>query len=420
MCKNGKSVYCILGGSRENGSNSGSRCSNWNNPAWNSNWNNGVRAVCDDPQHHIMPATARMMDLSFDGQHAFTGFGKHTTRCGERRVGKPKAAPPLRKKIMGKRYKNLFAEIVKPDNLWLAYHKASLGKRKSTGYLLFRADEAANIARLAAALESGEYAPGKPRSFWVTEPKPRLITALPFVDRIIQHALCNIIEPIFDRAFLPQSYACRPGKGTHRAAIAVQAMLRKIPDAWILKTDFSKFFASIDREILHSEIRRKITCPRTLALLSLFIPPDGRGIPIGNLTSQVTANIYGHALDRWLVHKIGITRFIRYMDDVVVVGYNRESMRLLKILMASFVESAMRLRFSRWSVQPAKRGVNFCGYRIWQTHKLLRRRSVIAAKRKIKILQKDPPALSRFLAAWKGHAAWANSHNLLTRMGVTS
>ena len=151
---------------------------------------------------------------------------------------------------MGKRHKNIFADVVNRDNLWRAYQKAARGKRDTIGYLQFRQNEAANIARLEEALQSGEYRPGEPRRFLVYEPKPRQISALPFVDRIAQHALCNVIEPIFDRVFLPQSYACRVDKGTHRAAIAVQSMLRKTPDAWVLKTDFSKYFASIDRAVL--------------------------------------------------------------------------------------------------------------------------------------------------------------------------
>jgi hypothetical protein len=323
---------------------------------------------------------------------------------------------------MGKHYKNLFAEVTSHDNLWRAYHKASLGKRRTSGYLQFRQNEAANLARLAELMQSGEYVPGEPRRFVVYEPKPRQISALPFVDRVVQHALCNVIEPIFDRVFVPQSYACRRGKGTHRAAIAVQAMLRKTPNAWVLKTDFAKYFSNIDREILHREFRRKLSCQRTLSLVETFIPAEGKGLPIGNLTSQLAANIYGHILDRWLIHHVGITDFVRYMDDVVIVGYSVEAMRLLQVLMEGFVRATMRLSFSRWSVQPASRGVNFCGYRIWPTHKLLRRRSVVTAKRKINHFREigDEQALARFIASWRGHARWANSFNLLNRLGVAS
>lgn len=421
MCKSGRSVIKPFGGNRNNAANSGSRCSNWNNVAWNSNWNIGLRAACDDQQHPRLGCYGvRGGPSKIGGQHTAAGFGKHTTRFGERRVGHcPKAAPTI---SMGKRHKNIFAEVVSRDNLWRAYQKSARGKRDTIGYLQFRQNEAANIARLEEALQSGEYRPGEPRRFMVYEPKPRQISALPFVDRIAQHALCNVIEPIFDRVFLPQSYACRTDKGTHRAAIEVQAMLRKTPDAWVLKTDFSKYFASIDRAVLHREIRRKISCRRTLDLLETFIPTEGRGLPIGNLTSQLAANIYGHVLDRWLVHQVGISTFARYMDDVVVIGHSAEAMHLLHVLMESFAASAMGLRFSHWSVQPASMGANFCGYRIWPSHKLLRRRSVAAAKRKIARYRRtgDDRALGHFVASWRGHAQWANTRNLLNRLGVAA
>lgn len=327
---------------------------------------------------------------------------------------------------MGQKHKNLFGKIIDPDNLWSAYRKASLGKRQTLGYLMFRQSEAANLHYLQKALADGSYRPGEPRTFLVYEPKPREISALPFLDRVAQHALCNVIEPIFDKVFLPQSHACRIGRGTHRAAIEVQAMLRRViktgGSPWVLKTDFSKYFSNINRATLHTEYRRKLSCPRTLALLTCFIPATGVGLPIGNLTSQLSANLYGHVFDRWLVHQVGITQFARYMDDVVVVGHSREAMSLLQLQAQSFCQSELDLKFSRWSVQPWERGINFCGYRIWPTHKLLRRASVTRAKTKLRGFDAagDAEAKKRFLAAWTGHARWANSYNLLKHLGVTA
>ncbi len=326
---------------------------------------------------------------------------------------------------MGKKHKHLFERVVAPDNLWSAYRKAARGKRGTLGYLLFRQSDAANLTYLAGAISDGSYQPGEPRKFMVFEPKPREISALPFVDRVAQHALCNVIEPIFDQVFMPQSCACRRGRGTHMAAIKVQALLRQVirdgGSPWVLKTDFSKYFASVDLEVLNREFRRKISCKRTLALIEIFVPPTGRGLPIGNLTSQLAANLYGHAFDRWLAHQVGISGFVRYMDDVVVVGRSREAMALLQVMAEQFARSALGLRFSHWSVQPWHRGVNFCGYRIWPTHKLLRRSSVTRAKYKLAELAKSGDWLARnqFLAAWRGHAQWADSRNLMISLGVT-
>lgn len=325
---------------------------------------------------------------------------------------------------MGKKYKNLFPQIVHRDNLYRAYHKAAKGKRNTVSHLMFRENLAANLASLGQSLRTGQYRPGEPNMFWVYEPKPRQITAMPFVDRVAQHALCNVIEPIFDKVFLPQSHACRTGKGTHSAAREVQAELRRLHakgiSPWVLKTDYSRYFYSVRLDVLNAEFRRKLSCPPTIMLLESMIPPTGIGLPIGNLTSQLAANVYGHIVDRWLSHQVGVSRFYRYMDDIVVIGHSRQALDLLRMGMGWFSEARMGLKFSKWSVQPAARGVNFVGYRIWHSHKLLRHDSVLRAKRKINRYRKhnELDRLAEFLPSWKGHAQWADSNNLLKNLGV--
>lgn len=325
---------------------------------------------------------------------------------------------------MGKKHKNLFPRIVARDNLYSAYHKAAKDKRGSVGHLYFREYLATNISTLQRSIASGNYRPGEPHRFFVYEPKKRLIAALPFYDRVAQHALCNVINPIFDQVFLPQSYACREAKGTHAAARDVQAELRRMHKAgatpWVLKTDYAAYFASIKRDVLHREFRRKISCPPTLKLIESMIPATGRGISIGELLSQTSANLYGHIMDRWLLHQVGIKRFFRYMDDIVVLAHSRQALDLLRMGMQWFSQARMGMEFSKWSIQPAIRGINFVGYRIWRTHKLLRTDSVVRAKRKIKRYTKngEHDRLDKFLAAWRGHAQHADSHNLLTHLGV--
>lgn len=209
------------------------------------------------------------------------------------------------------------------------------------------------------------------------------------------------------------------------AAAAVQAELRRMQNkgakTWVLKTDFSKYFYSVKRDVLHAEYRRKLSCKPTLNLLGKIVPASGVGLPIGNLTSQLSANIYGHIIDRWLAHKVGITRFFRYMDDIVVLGHSREALDLLRLGMQWFAEVRMGLKFSKWSIQPAARGINFVGYRIWPGHKLLRKDSVLRARRKINRYTRLglTGQLDRFLASWSGHARWADSHNLMKSLGVT-
>lgn len=281
----------------------------------------------------------------------------------------------------------------------------------------------ANTMLIAEQIISGEYMPGRPKEFVIFEPKKRTISALPFRDRVVQHAINNIIEPIFEQTFYAQSYGCRKGKGTHSGAIKCQSLQRKLSkgsDLWILKTDFAGYFYNIDRVVLHKRIRAKISCKETLRLIELFICKDGVGIPIGNLTSQLFANVYGTIADEWLLHTAKKKNFIRYMDDIVIFGESKREMLQLKEPFEKFCFENMRLRLSHWSVTNVSQGVNFLGYRIWPTHKLMRKQSVSTAKRKIKRYRKngETEKLNRFLASWRGHAKWADSKNLIKSLEI--
>ena len=319
---------------------------------------------------------------------------------------------------MGKKYRNLISQIIAPENMRSAIRKTADGRRFSHGTLRFKEFSEVNLSRLTFEMHTGEYRPGEPRQFWVYEPKPRLITAMPFRDRVAQHALCNIIGPIFDRTLLPRTFACRKGKGAHRAVVLLQSDLRRLSrqgPVSFLKTDFSRFFPSIDMARLHEMIRAKISCGATLRLISSMVRDEGIGLPIGSLTSQLFANVYAGALDRHLQQSLGEKYWYRYMDDLVVLGHNQAHLRALKDEVERFSMRQLGLRFSRWSVAPASRGINFLGYRIWCGHKLLRKQSVVSAKRKIAryTAAGNSEALDKFLASWGGHVGWADCSNLL-------
>ncbi len=315
---------------------------------------------------------------------------------------------------MGKRNRNLFEQIVDWDNLLDAYKKTSDGKKQSFGYLDFKEFDLANLREIQQELIDGTYVRGPYREFIIREPKPRLISALDFRDRLVQHALCNIITPIFERTFLPYNFACRVGLGTHAGITHIQSLLRSTKATHFLKTDFSKYFPSVDRVILRKMVAKKIHCQRTLDLIDCILEPAGKGIPIGSLTSQLFANVYGNALDHFIHHELKQKHWARYMDDVIILGSDPLALHEIFDKIKTFSLKVLRMGISKWQVSPIGRGVNFLGFRIWPTHKLIRKDSATRAKRKIAHLTKHNRSLDlqRFIAAWRGHAQWADTHNL--------
>ncbi len=423
----------IFGGSWINGSNAGSRYANLDNWAENSNENIGCRAASDTPypaRRRSRPRRPLSTGALAPGWSARpSGFGEHTPRSGTAGSSGAGAVETRdrhsMRTAMARKYRNLIGPITADANMREALRLTARGKRLTPGYLEFKEYSALNLHLLADAMRDGSYQPGEPREFRIYDPKERLISALPFADRVAQQAVAAIIGPIFDATLLPRSFACRTGKGTHAAAIALQADMRRLDrdgPLYALKTDFSRYFYSVERGALWRLIEAKISCRATLGLLEAMLPRSGIGLPIGNLTSQIFANIYAGVVDRHLQQDLGERCWYRYMDDIVVLGRCPEHLRAVKASIEALSRQQLGLRFSKWSIQPVHRGVNFVGYRIWPTHKLLPRDSVTRARRKIKAYRAagDFQRLERFLAAWTGHARWADSRNLLHNLGVTS
>jgi RNA-directed DNA polymerase len=461
----------IFGGSWINGSNAGSRYANLDYWPENSDDNLGARGRSDGG-HSIGAASRTSLDdavpqmLPISGKpgigvarrgsrsrrpYTLAGicrrgpwsarrscFGEHTSRSGiagrsgQRRdhdrdpdLSRPAAGSSFGI-AMTKRYRNLIGHIAAPETMRQAYRLTSLGKRLTAGFLDFKEYDALNLDTLAREMTDGSYVAGATHEFFILDPKRRLISALPFRDRVAQQALCLVIGPIFDRALLPRAYACRKGKGTHAGVVALQSDLRRLRSrgpVYVLKTDFSRYFASIERTTLWRLIEAKISCRATLRLIEAMLPRTGIGLPIGSLTSQIFANLYtGATLDRHLQQTLRESHWYRYMDDLVVLGASSAHLRRVKESIEVFSREQLGLRFSKWSIQPASRGINFLGYRIWSTHKLLRRDSVSRARRKIAAFRAagDADRLRQFLGAWLGHARWADSANLIRSLGVGS
>lgn len=319
---------------------------------------------------------------------------------------------------MPKRHGNLIERIAAAENLRRAYAQTARGKRMTWGYLEFKEYAELNLRTIREQLLDGSWSQGQFREFTVFEPKPRLISALDFSDRLVQHALVNIVGPIFEAGLLPNTFACRKNMGTHAGVRHIQALLRSTQATHFLKTDYSKFFPSVDRARLHYMIRHKIKCPPTLALIEKMLPRTGCGLPIGSLISQLFANVYGNVIDRFIHFDLGARHWARYMDDIVILGSNPYELRAWFEDIEQASADKLGLKISKWQISPISRGINFLGFRIWPRHKLLRKQSVVAAKRKIVRYQRAAAteSLQRFIAAWRGHATHADTCNLFNHL----
>lgn len=335
-----------------------------------------------------------------------------------------------------KTIKNLYQSIFSFDNLLLAADKAQKGRKNSNNVANFNFNLEWELLRLHEELKSQTYQPGKYHTFYIFDPKKRMISAAPFRDRVVHHAICNIIHPIFERTFIFDSYANRKGKGTHAAINRCQYFLRK--NKYVLKADIRKYFPSIDHEILKLIIRKKIGCAKTLWLVDLIIDNSNRqedffqyypkddlftpferkkGLPIGNLTSQYFANIYLNTLDHFIKETLQQKYYIRYVDDFVIFDQSKEKLKQVRKAIIQFLcRLRLTLHPNKCYITPTEKGITFLGQRIFTTHKLLKNENVRRMKKrnlqKIRLYQKgllSGEQLEASFNSWIGHAKQADS-----------
>jgi len=268
-----------------------------------------------------------------------------------------------------KRYSNLFAKIIYFDNLYFAYIKARLSKRYRFDVLKFTNNLEIELIQIQNELLNRSYKTGGYKTFKIHDPKERDIFALPFKDRVVHHALVNIIEPIFDKIFIYDNYACRKGKGTHSGLLRTKKFLKYFsPNDYFLKCDIRKYFPSVNKEILKQLIRRKIKCRDTLWLVDEVIDSSKDGLPIGNLTSQLFANLYLNPLDHYLKEILRIRYYVRYMDDFIVFANNKSDLGEILKKIKDFLNIYKLELNSKTGIAKIKQGIDFLGYRIWPTH----------------------------------------------------
>jgi retron-type reverse transcriptase len=281
-----------------------------------------------------------------------------------------------------KRAGNLYAGICTMDGLLAAFHQASRNKRSHRACFDFGRNLGANLSALLLELQTQTYKPHPCNRFMVHDGrKPRLIEAPAFRDLVVQHAVYAVTSPIFERRYIETNFACRIGKGTHRAADWLQAAMRRsVRTAWVLHVDVRKFFYSIDRDVLQVLLAKMIKCKPTLHIMKLFSHrPDKTGVPIGNLLSQTFANVYLNSLDHYCKRVLKVPDYGRYMDDSIMLAPSRSAgLEWLQCIRQHL--ALLGLEISHYSLHPIKRGANFVGFRTWATARFVRPRIVSALR----------------------------------------
>lgn len=342
-----------------------------------------------------------------------------------------------------KRYGNLWPHIIDFDNLWLAAQKAQRGKRFRENVVAFNYNLEAELLGLQEELASHSYRPGKYRTFQIVEPKKRLISAAPYRDRVVHHALCNVIVPIFERTFIADSYANRVGYGSHRALRQFTKFARS--SRYVLQCDIRKYFPSIDHEILKTMLRRKLKCPDTLWLIDtildssneqeavqhyfpgddLFTPDERRhGLPIGNLTSQFFANVYLNGFDHFVKEQLRVKKYVRYVDDFALFGDDHNQLaQARQRLEAELVNVRLQIHPIKSQLFETQHGANFVGFRVLPERVRVRNNNLRRARQRLRGLQQlyrrgiiGLARIHQSIQSWIAHLAHGDTWRLRERI----
>ncbi len=334
-----------------------------------------------------------------------------------------------------------YADIYAWENLYMAWRKAARGKRGRPAAAAFEFRLEENLFDLHEQLKAERYQPGAYTNFYIHEPKRRLISAAPFRDRVVHHALCNVIEPAFERSFIDHSYANRLGKGTHRALDQAQIWAKRY--RYVLQCDVQQFFPAIDHTILQTTLERRIQDGQTRRLIrtilhsgkdaltesydlryfpgdDLFAALRPRGLPIGNLTSQFWANCYLNGLDHFVNRTLGCGDYLRYVDDFLLFADDKNTLwRWRNAIIEYLAKLRLTLHENTAQVRPTSEGVRFLGFVVYPQQRRLLRRKGIHYRRKLRRLLEDYRerkvqriAIDASVQGWINHVRYANTWGL--------
>lgn len=334
-----------------------------------------------------------------------------------------------------------YADVYAWPNLVLAYRKAARGKRSHPPAAAFEFRLEENLIHLHDDLAGGNYRPGPCVNFKIREPKQRIISAAPFRDRVVHHALVQVIEPAFEASFIGHSYANRVGKGTHRAIDTCQAWLQRY--RYVLPCDIRQFFPAIDHQILQGILGRRIPDAEIRWLIGLilesgrgilaeeyamqYFPGDDlfavnrpRGLPIGNLTSQFWANCYLNEFDKFVTRELGCRAYLRYVDDFLLFADDKKTLwDWRRRLIDRLDRLRLELHEEQAIVRPTTEGVRFLGFIVFPTHRLLVRRSGLHYRQHLRQLvmlyhqhRISLDEVTASIQGWINHARYGNTWGL--------
>ncbi|MEK6853674.1 MAG: reverse transcriptase domain-containing protein [Nanoarchaeota archaeon] len=333
---------------------------------------------------------------------------------------------------------SLYGQVCSLENLQAAFKKARKGKTKRPDVLEFESNLMNNLRQLRADLLFHSYRPQPLTTFIIRDPKTRKINKSAFCDRIVHHALCNIIEPIYEKIFIYDSYANRKGKGTLKAVERFDEFKRKVAiphsdyiTGYCFKADLKHYFETVDHGILMQVLKRRIKDDNIMFLLKKILAnynngEPRKGMPLGNLTSQFLANVYLNELDQFVKTNLKVKYYIRYVDDFVILHKQKETLEFYKGEIDLFLRQKLTLELHplKSKIISLNKGVTFLGFRIFYHHKLLRKSNWRAAKRKIISLKYDfdnnmvdYDNVYDSMTGWFAYAKQANTYHVRRMMG---
>lgn len=318
-----------------------------------------------------------------------------------------------------KTYKNLWDRFISEENFEIAYANSIKRKKKQRQIREFNEDKENNLKKVRELVISGKFRTSEYTAMKVYEPKERLIYKLPYApDRIVQHAIMNILRPILTTKFIENSYACVEGKGPHKASQKCAEFTRKYD--YCLKCDIHHFYPSVDQRILSGMLHRIINDDKFMKIIDdvVFSFPGGKNVPIGNYCSQWFGNFYLTYLDNFVLHELKCGKYIRYCDDFLLFSNDKNFLKFCRKRIADYISDILCLEFSKAEIFSTKQGVDFCGYRDFKDYVLLRKSTAKRIrKRIIKIETINDRTLGQ-LASAKGQLRHCCSYNFRKSIGL--